>query len=175
MMYKRVFFGFILVLPCFLLYSCSRTSASVRTSSTTITGAGPDIPGPACFVYKTRADYSRQVPLILSPDKSKILSFPDIHDLYYQGKFSYPDTLKDGYLLDNRGIGPDVAFLIYTYEEYSRLGKTPTAEELMQNLLEIDPLLELYQCGKKNQYADPVHSLNEMISLGRLKDCNRLK
>jgi len=38
-----------------------------------------------------------------------------------------------------------------------------------------DPLLEMYQCGKRNQYADPVKSLNEIIARGGLKDCKRLK
>ena len=34
------------------------------------------------------------------------------------------------------------------------LKKTPTSAELMEKLLEKDPLLEMYQCGKRNEYKD---------------------
>lgn len=167
-MVKRIFFQFIFLLPCFIFISCSRTSAPAQTS----VAANP---GPACYVYKTKADYSKYVPVILSADKSHIMSFPDIRDIYYQGRFACPDTLSEGYLLDNRGIGPDVAFLSYTYEAYSRLDKTPSSDDLMKNILDNDPLLEMYQCGKRNQYTEPVKSLNEIIARGGLKDCKRLK
>src|ERR1044071_4992028 len=73
-------------------------------------------PGPPAIVYKTKADYSNYVPVILSEDKSKIVSYPDPKDV----QSAAPVKLKNGYLLDNRGINKNVAFLRWTYEEYKK-------------------------------------------------------
>ena len=105
------------------------------------------IAGPRCIVYKTKADYSQLVPVILSFDKSKVVSYPDVKDIYYNGKLAYPTQLIDGYLLDNRGIGSEVAFLKLNYEEYSRLIVTPHAEDLLKMIIDKDPLTEMYECG----------------------------
>ena len=175
-MLKRIFTFFIVFVPGFLFFSCARSSVPATSAlSASASGNGSAMPGPACIVYKTRADYSQNVPVILSEDKSSIMSFPDIRDLYYKGQFACPDPLSGGYLLDNRGIGPGVAFLTFTYEEYSRFGKTPPAVDLFGRILDKDPLLEMYQCGKKTQYSRPVEALNEIITKGGLKDCQRLK
>ena len=103
------------------------SSCAHRISQPKTTAA---IPGPHCIVYKTRADYSKLVPVILSADKSKIVSYPDVKDINNNGNFPYPSPLKKGYLLDNRGIGPDVAFIRLTYEEFARLKATPPAADL---------------------------------------------
>ena len=103
------------------------------------------------------------------------MSYPDIKDIYYNGKLSYPTVLSNGYLLDNRGIGPEVAFLDYTYEDYSKLNATPPASELMKHLLDKDPLSEMYQCGLRSQYNDIEQDLNTIISSGKLKTFKKLK
>ncbi|MBN2683025.1 MAG: hypothetical protein JXR58_10995, partial [Bacteroidales bacterium] len=36
---------------------------------------------PPIIIYKTKKDYYNNVPVILSDDKTKIVSFPDIRDL----------------------------------------------------------------------------------------------
>jgi hypothetical protein len=133
------------------------------------------ISSPSCLVYRTRKDYSVNVPVLLSADRSSIVSYPDIKDIYFNGTLSVPVRLTDGYYLDNRGIGPGVAFLSYTYEEYSRLAATPSSEELMQRLLDRDPLLEMYQCGQRSQYADAEQELNLLITSGKLGSCKKLK
>jgi len=133
------------------------------------------VSSPPCIIYKTRSDYSKNVPLILSEDKSKITSYPDIRDVYSHGVLAYPDQLADGFLLDNRGIGPNVAFLKYTYTDYQKMTRTPSTEELWNQILDKDPLLEMYQCGTRSQYPDPVKALNQIISGGKLKDCKKLK
>jgi hypothetical protein len=130
---------------------------------------------PSCIVYRTRADYSANVPVMLSSDRSSIVSYPDVKDIYFNGKLSVPVRLADGFYLDNRGIGPGVAFLSYTYEEYSRLTATPPSEELMRRLLDKDPLREMYQCGQRSQYADAEQELNLLITSGKLGSCKRLK
>ena len=112
---------------------------------------------------------------MFSADKNKIISYPDKKDIYFKGNLAYPTPLTGGFLLDNRGIGPDVAFLNITYEAYRDLGKTPSMDELMQLILDKDPIAEMYQCGYRSHYADPEKELNELISSGNLKNCKKLK
>lgn len=159
-----------------LFLSCSKSIAPAgsATGLNQPTG-GAEVPSPPCIVYKTKADYNNYVPVILSENKSKIISYPDIKDVYFKGELAYPTQLTDGYLLDNRGIGPDVAFLKYTYEAYSKLDRTPTADELMNNLLDKDPVKEMYDCGSRSHFADPVKELNALIKSGGLQDSKRIK
>jgi hypothetical protein len=133
------------------------------------------ISSPPCIIYHTRADYSMYVPVTLSPDKSKIVSYPDVKDLYYNGKFSLPTLLDSGFLLDNRGINLSVAFLDYTYEEYSKLYVTPNANDLFSLIMDKDPLVEMYQCGLRSQYNDIEIELDNIINAGKLNTCKRLK
>lgn len=133
------------------------------------------IPSGPCIIYKSKKDYTRFVPVILSSDKKNIVSYPDIRDIYYKGNLAYPTSLADGFLLDNRGIGPDAAFLNITYEAYRDLGKTPSIEELMKLILDKDPISEMFQCGYRSQYADPEKELNNIITSGNLKNCKKLK
>jgi hypothetical protein len=157
-----------------LLISCSHhvsPSGSAAASKKGTVG----VSSPPCIIYRTRSDYSMYVPVTLSADKSKIVSYPDIKDIYFNGKLSVPSLLADGFLLDNRGIGLEVAFLSYTYEEYSRLSSTPPAMDLMSLLLDKDPLVEMYQCGQRNQYADIEQELNVLITSGKLNTCKKLK
>lgn len=128
-----------------------------------------------CIIYKTKADYRALVPVSLSDDRSRVTSYPDVSDLRKQAESAYPVDLSGGFLLDNRGIGPNVAFLSVTYKEYESQTKTPNAGELFQQLLDKDPLLEMYQCGNRTQYSDIVRELNEVIDSGKLSDCKKIK
>ena len=67
--------------------------------------------GPPVLVYKTKANYNNLVPVILSDGKTEIVSYPHPKDLIKGSRFPLPFILNDGYLLDNRGIGKNVAFL----------------------------------------------------------------
>lgn len=113
--------------------------------------------------------------MILTPDKSAIASYPGIRDVSTGNGFLYLTLLANGYLLDNRGIGPDVAFISYTYEEYNKLKETPEPGELYQLIVDKEPLLEMYDCGNKNQYNDLVKTLNDIILKGELHQFTRLK
>lgn len=126
---------------------------------------------PPVIFYTTVKDYSHFVPVSLSPDKKQIVAYPDIRDVYYQGVLAYPTLLSGGYWLDNRGIDTTTAFLDYTYDAYSRLKQTPTTEELMNHILDNNPILTLYSCSC---YRDTA-TLNDMI---RRKDyiyCTKVK
>ena len=130
---------------------------------------------PPCIIYKTKEDYKVNVPVSLSEDKTRITSYPDVLDIKKQAGSVYPQELSGGFLLDNRGIGPDVAFLTITYDAYAKQTKTPSAEDLFQQLLDKDPLLEMYQCGNRYQYDDIIREMNQIINSGKLSDCKKIK
>jgi hypothetical protein len=157
-----------------LLQDCSRPLPPSGSVSSVKSGQSK-ITSPPCIVYKTRSDYSKNIPVLLSEDKTKIVSYPDVKDVYFNGELAYPTQLNDGFLLDNRGIGPNVAFLAVTYEQYSRLDKTPPATDLFNSILDKDPVLVMYQCGSRIQYKEIVIELNELISSGKITSCNKLK
>jgi len=90
---------------------------------------------PPVLIYKTKADYYYHVPVVLTPDKKGLASYPGVKDIYFNGDYAYPVRLHDGFLLDNRGIGPNVAFLTYTYEEYGKLNQ----DALSYRINEQDP------------------------------------
>lgn len=130
-------------------------------------------PGPATLVYKTKNNYNNLVPILLSADKKEILSYPDPRDLRHQPE---PSTLKEGYLLDNRGIGLHVAYLKLTYEEYAALTRPPSIDELRKMTIDTNPLITLYDCGNRNTFSDVQKELDQIISSGRLsKLCKRIK
>jgi hypothetical protein len=168
----KLFPGYLLMGLIFI--SCSHHVSPSGSASVSEKGT-VGVTSPPCVIYHTREDYSMYVPVILSADKSKIESYPDIKDIYFNGKLSVPSLLADGFLLDNRGIGLQVAFLSYTYEEYSRLSSTPPATDLMSLLLDKNPLDEMYQCGKRSQYNNIEQELNVLITSGKLNTCKKLK
>jgi hypothetical protein len=157
-----------------LFLSCSHYAVPAGSAGESKSGT-VGISSPPCIVYRTRSDYSANVPVILSDDRSMIVSFPDIKDIYFNGTLSRPTRLTDGYLLDNRGIGPMVAFLSYTYEDYSRLASTPSVEELMNHIIDKDPLAEMYQCGLRSSYSNAEQELNVIITSGKLQSFKKLK
>ncbi|MFA7043907.1 MAG: hypothetical protein WC186_06150 [Bacteroidales bacterium] len=132
----------------------------VATNTTSVAAMAP------ILIYKTMKDYSQYVPVIMNAEKTKIVTYPDPTDVYYGGKLAYPTPLNNGYFLDNRGIGANVAFLNYTYEAYSRLKTAPTMEQLMNSLLDKSPLLELWNCGTRDGNKEEVNRLNTLIEKG---------
>lgn len=71
--------------------------------------------------------------------------------------------LNRGYLLDNKGINVNTAFLKYTYEEYARLRQIPTPDELYRSIIDKDPIVEMWNCGRKGESGDMVVQLNDAI------------
>ena len=78
-------------------------------------------------------------------------------------RYTYPTRLANGWLLDNRGISRNVAFLSYTYEEYAALPSTPRASELMDKIIDNDPLTDYRVMGSRYEYKDLVPELNEKL------------
>jgi hypothetical protein len=133
------------------------------------------ITGPATIIYKTKADYSKNVPVTLLEDKSRIVSYPAPQDLYFRGQLAYPIALAKGFLLDNRGISVNSAFISLTYEEYAKLPSAPNPDDLYKMIIDKDPFTEMYNLGSRGHYRDATEEINELIEGHKLKHFKRLK
>ncbi|MBN1251462.1 MAG: hypothetical protein JXA16_04965 [Bacteroidales bacterium] len=134
-----------------------------------------NIPSAPALVYKTTKNYNNNVPIILSEDKKEIVSYPAPTDLKVGSNFALPTKLKNGYLLDNRGISKNVAFLKLTYQEFSNLEKAPSTKELMDLIIDDNPLKELYKCGLRSDYKNIEPELNNIITKKELNKFEKLK
>lgn len=131
---------------------------------------------PSTFIYKTKADYSQLVPVLVSAETKEIYSYPDKKDLLVDGKLRLPSPLLDGYLLDNKGISKDAAFLKLTYAQYVALDHTPSSKELEAMIIDYEPFIELYECKKTMDADAKVDYFNQLIKQGQLQtQCVRLK
>lgn len=131
--------------------------------------------GLPAIVYKTRQDYSKNVAVMLSADKSYVQGFPQPASLFASSLPTYPTSLSGGYMLDHVGITPTVAFLDLTYLDYSRLPQAPDLDQLKARIIDQDPLTEMYDCGNRFQYQDLEADLNTMIENGLLSKCRKIK
>ena len=127
------------------------------------------VASPRLLIYKMRKDYSQNVPIILSSDKKTIASYPHPRDVYTNTKLALPTKLKNGYWIDNRGINENVAFLSYTYEEYAALHDVPPLDILYSKIIDNDPLIEMWDCGRRYNYNDLIGDLNEIIVNNKLE------
>lgn len=92
----------------------------------------PVSPGPAMLpkavIYKTSAPVDSLVPVTVTA--GQLVSYPAPGDLT-----EAPAPLKDGWLLDRRGVNPDTRFTRWTYSEYRAMKSTPSAAEIMAALV----------------------------------------
>ena len=169
---------FLLSVIVILQISCmtSNVPKTANVEKRSGNAASLDREGPSVLVYKTRKDYANYVPVLLSADKTRIISYPAPSDIKTGNVYQKPILLEGEYLLDKRGIGVNVAFLKLTYEEYALLPATPSKAELMDLIQDSDPLLELCNCGSRNAYSSIEQQLNELISSKELrKKCRVVK
>ena len=150
---------------------CKSSSPTAQVSTIVVPkqelkGSTPAQAMASAVVYKTTRDFSDCVPVTMDAKHEHIVSYPAPSDLYYKGQLAKPVALAEGYWLDNRGISEHVAFLDYTYEEYSQLSEAPGLEVLESKILERYPLTEMYVCGKRNSYTHEVEELNRLIKEG---------
>jgi hypothetical protein len=82
--------------------------------------------------------------------------------------------LAEGYLLDNRGIDNNVAFLGMTYDEYSMLEQVPSPDSLLKLVIDSNPLTELYNCGNRYVFKNDTADMNQLIRDGGLERCRCL-
>jgi hypothetical protein len=155
----------------YALIICLSTFLSMCNSNKPITECSKALA--PLIIYKTKADYSSNIPITLNDTKDKIVSYPSILDVYINGKPALPDKLNNGFLLDNIGISPNTVYTSYTYQEYSQLNEVPSIEQLMKSIIDYDPILEMYNCGKRVDYKTS-KGINILIK-DKFKNCNKLK
>ncbi len=160
-----------IVLVLTLVYSCGSNKKVDKKNSEKEAMVFDYSAGPPTYLYKTKGDYNNLVPILLSEDKSRVTSFPHPSDLLYEGELALPVVLEDGYLLDNRGITKNVAFIDISYDVYSKLTNVPSVDSLFSLIVDNDPLVVLYNCGNRHQFDDAVKQLNEVITAGQLVNC----
>lgn len=124
------------------------------------------VTSPSIIVYKTRKDYTQLVPVSMNKERTRIVSYPAPTDIITGDKLTLPTPLTDGFLLDNRGITPTVAFLTYTYEEYSKFTVAPSIQVLMEHIADKYPLTLMYECGRRTENNNIVSLLNQIIKDG---------
>lgn len=115
------------------------------------------------IVYKTKSDYYNLVPVSLSEDKLRIVSYPHPSDIIVDGNFSLPVRLTEGYLIDNRGINRNTAFLNMTYKEYANLNQLPSTIAMYDMIIDNNPFLELCSCGNRYLFTNIEEQLNQLI------------
>jgi hypothetical protein len=82
---------------------------------------------PKAVVYRVNGSFVDNVPVTMSMNRQKIVSFPAPSDIT---ESSRPIQLIDGYLLDRRGISANSVFTKYSYKEYGELKSAPSLSEL---------------------------------------------
>lgn len=126
------------------------------------------------IIYKSREDYSAYVPVRLSEDGSRIISFPAPQDLKSGELFLKPIRLKQSYWLDQQGVGPTTAFLQITYEEYAALESVPAPQQLMDQILVKAPFVEMYHCGRVTDFKYVAKEINAALREDKLKQFRNL-
>ena len=54
----------------------------------------PAVSAPPLVIYKTKKDYSKNIPVILSDDRTKVVSYPDVKDIF---QFKFEDFTLENY------------------------------------------------------------------------------
>jgi hypothetical protein len=129
---------------------------------------------PPIVIYKMKRDYSRNVPVLLSDDKSEIVSYPHPMDLIgMTSKEVMPIRLHGGYFLDRRGINKNVAFLNISYNNYRKLRRPLSISEIEKLLLDRNPLTDFLSCPDITYSRKIVQDINLLIDKGELKSICR--
>jgi len=140
----------------FFAACCTRKPTNVTVSRPTSAKALP-----AIIIYKTKANYSMLVPVGLSADKKEIVSYPDPKDVKDDSGFYYPTALKNGYWMDNIGVGVNTGYLGMSLKEYYQLKEPLSLAEMMAMLVDLNPFTEMWNCGNRESVS--VDELNKII------------
>lgn len=123
-------------------------------------------PGPAVLpnarIYRTSIDVDALVPVTVNPSTGQLVSFPAPTDITGA---SMPVVLKDGWLLDRRGIGPDTRFINYTYSQYHDLTEAPSVERLLESIVPDARVTEIVELPYKVGAVTPAMA-DSLITAG---------
>ena len=163
------------LLSVLILFSCKSNRELPRKTDINQTNAITNANDRAhLIVYKTKADYNNYIPVILSDNKIEIISYPAPSDVVSTNKLLKPTPLNNGYLLDNKGINRNVAFVKITYEEYAKFQNVPSLKELLSLIIDKNPLLEIYDCGIRTNLIDDIKKINNLIDRNKLQSESKL-
>ena len=164
----------LVVLMAGLAACCGKKHAAGQKDTTTEGQVATS--SPRVLVYRTKDDHADHVPVLLSADHSRIISYPHPSDLKTANGLPVPTPVGQGYLLDNRGISKDVAYLGMSWAEYAALPEAPSMEKLNALIIDRDPLTELWEGDHRANLKDPVKEVSAWVEAGELdKHCKRLK
>lgn len=154
----------VVLLPFLLVFACHNPKNTVTQNE----AMRPFV------IYKTKANYENLVPVLLNEEKTAIVSYPAPSDLRLNDKLALPTPLKNGYCIDNRGIGPNAAFLSITYQEYASLAQAPPLKTMYDAIVDNDPFIEMYDCRNFSKERDNIKKMNSLVKTG-FKNCQKLK
>ena len=160
----------LMLIPLILVTMLACNNSRQASKQTKLIRANPKV-----LIYKTKNNYFDNVPVILSNDKTKIVSYPYQSDLKIGDSLRLPKYLENGYLLDNQGININTTFLKITYKEYSKLAEPLTLKQMYEMIIDNDPFLELYDCGFYSEYNDIIKELNTKILFDKLNEFTKIK
>lgn len=144
---------------------CSNKKQSIKSVDLVL--ATPDV-----VIYKTTNDYTNNVPVIMDAECTRIVRYPAPADVRRGDAYATPIKLDNGYLLDCYGINKNVVFLDYTFEQYEDLSQVPSLDEMMQHIIDKNPLVEMWNCGKRTQYKT-IEDINAVVK-SNFQNCNNL-
>lgn len=117
-----------------LLASCSHKATNVAPTATppaVAVGVSPSQAIPMTTVFKMTGDYADNVAVTLD-DKGNLLYYPAPSDITPASK---PVSLGNGWWLNRQGINPGSVFTSYTFDQYSKLSKTPSQKEIKSKII----------------------------------------
>ena len=154
--------------------ACSQTAkvAQPEMSKAPVRVVGQAAHRPMAVVYRTSGDYGNLVPVTLDATGTRIVSYPDPADL--RGTVVSPLPLRDGWLLDRRGVGPRTAFLDISVSDYAALEKAPSADSLLRHVKARSPFTDMYALPLTADEARRDTAACNRIIAGGLKGCKDL-
>lgn len=153
-----IFFTATLFLSCGT--SKKRESNQMNTTSSNLL--------PPVYVYKTKKNFSKLLPVTLSPDKKEIIGYPHPKDVVNDSSYNYPSKLFGDYWIDRIGINVNTGYLNITLKDYAELSEPLTPTQMMSILIEDSPFLEIW-IPKKGVDVNVI-SINDMIIYGTMED-----
>ena len=176
---KQPFAHSIRLMTLTALLSAGVAMTACHSSSDTVVASKPasgmaggyrSMPGPAALpnacIYRTSIDVDAYVPVTVNPVDGTLVSYPAPTDITGA---SMPVVLKDGWLLDRRGISPNTRFVRYTYSQYHDLSEAPSPAKLLESIIPDARVTEIVELPYKIGTVTPAQA--DSIIAGGLQRC----
>lgn len=128
---KKIIFLTILASFIISLPACKSGKETVKTVTVKDNMMGGVAMMPKATVFRMSGDYADNVAVTLNPDGT-LAYFPAPTDITVD---SSPLALGNGWYLNRQGIGQNSVFTKWTFKEYSRLPKVPSATEIKDAII----------------------------------------